>query len=102
MKNLSGFRSQVSGFASTFLCGDPRQRAIDRAEDIGASAWHGGDFELARCVASLAGGRLDERFVGIEGGEDEIPHEVGRAELNRVATAGGGFGLAGECFKIDG
>ncbi len=71
-----------------FLRGDPLQRAVHRAEDMGALTWHGGDFELTRSVPTLAGGGLDERVVGIESCENKILIQISCADLVWVAAGG--------------
>ena len=81
---VSGFRSQVS--SSAFLRGDPLQRAVFHSEDVGACGGRGGELELALGVSALAGGLLDEGRIDLESGEDEISHQVGRRELDRVAA----------------
>ncbi len=66
MKNLSGFRSQVSGFASAFLRGDPFERAVYRAENMGAAARHGGDAESSTYMPTRATCFFDKRGVHIK------------------------------------
>lgn len=63
---------------SAHLRSEPGERAVYRAEDMGATARHGGNFEFALLVASLAGGGGDEGGIDIKGGVDEVAHEVGR------------------------
>ena len=74
---------------SAFLRGDPLQRAVHRAEDMGSAARSGGDFEFALRVPSCACGGLDERRVGIESCKHKILIQISCADLVWIATVCG-------------
>jgi hypothetical protein len=76
-----------SAFASAFLRRDPLQLPVHRAEDMGAAARSGGDFEFALSVAAFSGGRLDERVVGIESCENKVFIQVAGFELIWVSAS---------------
>lgn len=74
--------------------------AVPHGELAGGGA--GADFKTTLLVTALAAGGLDQAVVGIQGGEDEVPHEVGGLDGVGVAAGGRGAAGSGECLEVDG